>query len=208
MKVRIYVEGGGEHEALHKECRRAFARFFEQAGLRGRMPEVIACGGRRRAFDRFRTRLQLAVPDELVVLLIDSEGLVSADQLGRPWAYLHARPDDRFDRPAVATDDQAHLMVQCMETWFLPDRQTLRSFFGQGFHDASLPHETRKPESIPKLELLAALAKSTHACKSKDEYSKGKHSFAILGRIDPDLVRRACPSAERLLATLEAILKP
>ena len=31
-----------------------------------------------------------------------------------------------------ATDEQAHLMVQCMEAWFLADRETLAAVFGRG----------------------------------------------------------------------------
>jgi hypothetical protein len=56
VKVTIYVEGGGDHNKhLEARCREGFRKFFEKAGLENRMPAVVACGGRSRAYDRFRT---------------------------------------------------------------------------------------------------------------------------------------------------------
>ena len=51
MNVKIYVEGGGDTRALRTLCRRGFSEFFAKVGLRGRMPRIVASGGRRQAFD-------------------------------------------------------------------------------------------------------------------------------------------------------------
>lgn len=42
--MKIYVEGGGDSKELKTRCRRGFSNFFEKAGLKGRMPRVVACG--------------------------------------------------------------------------------------------------------------------------------------------------------------------
>jgi hypothetical protein len=68
------------------------------------MPRIIACGGRDDAFDRFRH----APEEQHAILLVDSEGPVAT----KPWVHLKAR--DGWD-PGAATDDQAQLMVACME---------------------------------------------------------------------------------------------
>lgn len=54
MKVRVYVEGGGDSKDLRILCRRGFSKLFERAGLKGRMPKVAACGSRNQAFRSFR----------------------------------------------------------------------------------------------------------------------------------------------------------
>ena len=64
MKVKVYVEGGGDGKDLRTKCRRGFSSFFEKADLVGRMPQVIACGGRAKAFDADSGRNWTAIPDE------------------------------------------------------------------------------------------------------------------------------------------------
>lgn len=55
--VKIYAEGGGNAASLKAECRKGFSKFFETAGFKGRMPRVIACGGRQDAYDSFCTAI-------------------------------------------------------------------------------------------------------------------------------------------------------
>ena len=103
----------------------------------------IACGSRSQTFKDFRTAVRQQTGD-FVILLVDSEGPVEAPSA---WAHLHAR--DGWQRPAVTIEDQAHLMVQCMEAWFLADREALIEFYGQGFLAGSLPGQPNI-EQIPK----------------------------------------------------------
>ncbi len=105
MSIRLYVEGGGDSKAQRAECRRGFSEFLRSSSLAGRMPRVVACGGRQNAYDSFCTAL--ASPREgPPMLLVDSEEPVNA---AGPWEHLHAR--DGWVRPRAATDDQCHLMV-------------------------------------------------------------------------------------------------
>lgn len=197
MNVRIYVEGGGDNKALKTNCRKGFSQFFERAGLQGRMPKVTACGSRDDAYSSFKTAAANAGDDDFPVLLVDSEEEVTEDQ---PWKHLAAR--DNWQRPELAEDDQAHLMVQCMESWFLADRQCLAKFFGDGFTEKPLPGN-RNIEEIAKARVFDALKMSTRGSKTKGEYGKGKHSFKILGGLDPEKVRAVSKHADNLLTTLD-----
>jgi hypothetical protein len=137
MVKKIYVEGGGDSETLHSRCREGFRCFIEKAGFKGRMPRIVACGGRRAAYDRFKIACETG---EKAMLLIDSEDFVAVDS---PWVHLSNRPGDGFAAPQKADDDHCHLMVVCMEAWFLADRNTLSLFFGQGFNEKALPQKQR-----------------------------------------------------------------
>ena len=197
MSVKIYVEGGGEGQALKTKCRKAFQAFFTAAGLAGRLPRVIPSGGRKQAYDDFCTALKLAGADDYIILLVDSEAPVSVP----PWQHVKEREGDRWDRPSAATEDHLQLMVQCMETWFLADKSLLAQFFGNLFRPSALPPNPCL-EAIPKDDVLAGLSSATHACSPKQRYSKGRHSFGILEQLDPSKVSQSCPFAERLLRTL------
>jgi len=89
-----------------------------------------------------------------------------------------------------------------MEAWFLSDRDCLKKYFGQGFNENSLPGNT-DVETIPKTTIFHSLKMATRNASPKGEYGKGKHSFEILGLIDPSKVRNAAPNADRLLIKLE-----
>ena len=197
MNVRIYVEGGGDRRELQANCRKGFRTFFAKTGLAGRMPKITAGGGRKKTFDKFRHALDKAEHNEFVVLLVDSEDPVLKNS--GPW--LHLKNRDKWDKPLDAGDDNAHLMVQCMETWFLADKDSLAAFFGNGFNGNALP---KRPdiENIPKDDVTSGLKKATTRCAPKGVYHKGNHSFAILAQLNPDKVTGASLHAKRLIDTL------
>ena len=92
-------------------------------------------------------------------------------------------------------------MAQCMESWFLADRETLKSFFGQDFKENQLP-VSREIENIPKNQIYSSLSCATSKCK-KGKYGKGDHSFSILEKIDPEKVMNASPWAKRFIDVLK-----
>ncbi len=198
MRIKIYVEGGGDRQELKSKCRQGFNKFFRKAGLEGRMPRIVASGGRQTAYRDFCIALRKAGDDDFIVLLVDSEGPVDPAHEGAPWSHLKAR--DEWDRPAQATDENVHLMVQCMESWFIADRQGLIAFFGQGFNESKLPHNPNV-EKILKQDLNDTLEKASRDSR-KGRYSKGSHSFEILSQIDPEEVARVSPWAKRLIDIL------
>ena len=196
MNLKVYVEGGGDGRELHSKCRQGFRSFFCKAGLAGRMPRVIACGGRQKAYDKFRSALGSAKEQEFIVLLVDGEDPVAKGS--GPW--LHLRTRDNWDKPDSATDDNAHLMVQCMETWFLADKDALEKYFGDGFSENSLPRR-REVEDVSKRDIERGLIMATRQ-SGMGRYHKGRHSFAILAKLDPEKVTAASPHAKRLVDTL------
>ena len=197
MKVKVYVEGGGDNRSLRAKCREGFTNFFCKAGLEGRMPSIHSSGGRMKAFKDFRTALKKAGAEDFIVLLVDSEDGVGVEE--GSWAHLKRR--DNWDRPGAATDENAHLMVQCMESWFLADKDKLATSFGDGFHPKALPARP-EVEDIPKKDVLNGLKAATRNCGKKGEYHKGRHSFRILSCLDPAKVTASSPHAKRLIETL------
>ena len=211
MKIRIYVEGGGDARTLKTACRRGFSKFFSKAGLERRMPKVIPCGGRGNAYDDFCIAMKDAAPDELPMLLVDSEAPVAralasdeAEAAQQRWQHLANRVGDGWSKPAGTTDDQTHLMVQCMEAWFLADRVALIAYFGRDFKENKLPRNTNV-EQIAKQTVFDGLKAATRGVKPKGSYDKGRHSFEILARLDPGKVAEASPHAERLIVTLRRL---
>lgn len=197
MRIKIYVEGGGQTRHLQSKCREGFRTFLRAAGVPDSAFSLSASGSRNDAFSDFCVALRKARVDDFIVLLVDSEEPVGVGT--RSWVHLKAR--DNWDKPAAATDENAHLMVQCMEAWFVADKDTLAAYFGEAFHRNALPSRT-DIDNISKHDLFNGLRNATHQCKKKGEYGKGKHSFDILARIDPAKVKAASPFAQRFIEKL------
>ena len=196
VRVRIFIEGGGrESDQVFTD---GWRRFFVAAGLIGRMPRVVRGEGREQTFDKFKTALQRQKPNELSLLLVDSEGPVTAEQSA--WQRLRNR--DNWEQPPGADDNSAYLMVQVMETWFLADRDTLRSFFGPSLNENHF-RQWQNLEEIPLDTVLNTLERATINCQKP--YSKGRVSFELLGQIDPQTVAAACPHADQLLQYLRTL---
>ncbi len=199
MKVKLYIEGGGDRSSLHIKCREGFRKLLERAGFAGRMPSTTACGSRDAAFDDFKTALSTPATSEYPVLLVDSEASVNQS----PWQHLRSR--DGWERPAGADEDQAQLKVQCMESWCVADRVALRQFFGDGFRENALP-PLDGLEACAKDAVQEALANATHDCGRQRGYQKGKRSFELLGQLDPTELKKHLPHFVRLCEMLNTRL--
>ena len=77
MSNAIYLEGGGDSRDVQIRCREGFRKLLERCGYAGRMPRLVACGGRGAAFDAFKTALVRARKGDFVALWIDSEDPVA-----------------------------------------------------------------------------------------------------------------------------------
>jgi len=194
--VKLYVEGGGDTEFLQSLCERGFRQFLEAAGLQGKMPRIVACGGRGAAYDNFKTAMKKRQPGELPLLLVDSETAVAGG--ARIWRHLLEH--DGWKTPDGAKEDQAFVMVQCMETWFLADREALARFFAPDFKEKAIP-QWPELEGVEKEKILEVLASATANCRKK-VYAKGRLSFELFARISPAKVEKACPHAARFLHRL------
>lgn len=199
MNARIYLEGGGDSKELHARCREGFRRLLENCGFSGRMPRLVACGGRETTFDDFSTAHANAHPGDYIAMWVDSEEPIS--NIERAWAHLQQR--DAWNPPEGATDEQVLLMTTCMETWVIADRDALRSHYGSNLQESALPSlndmEARSRDSV-----LNALIQATRLCQNR--YAKGKRSFELLGRLAPATQRQHLPSFVRCVRVLDANL--
>ena len=198
VRVKIVIEGGGSGEIPDKNFRQAWAKFFAAAGLTGRMPKTVRGESRNETFDKFKDELRKRRPDELTLLLVDSEGPVAAGQSA--WEHLQQR--DGWERPARADADSAYLMVQFMETWFLADREAMRRFFGPLFRESAL-EAWPQLENVPRDRVMATLQQATANCQQP--YRKGRVSFNLLRETSPNRVANACPHAKSLLDYLRSL---
>jgi hypothetical protein len=211
--LTIYVEGGNRSSrAALIACQAAFKKLLERAGLPPRSFSVEACASRRQAYEDFRYALESG---ENALLLVDSEELVATDrQTGRPkaaWQHLTDRAEDTLAQPAQATAEQAHLMVPTMEAWLLADKEKLAAYYRgtynrDAFNEKALPGRD-DVEQISKADINRALENATRPNKSKGEYSKGDHSFAILETLDPQEIAKHSYHFRRLLCHLRAVLR-
>jgi len=197
--VKIFVEGGGNKTSDQRAFRRGFSKFIERANFTGRMPQFIPCGGRDLAYREFEYAIQ---NNQRAFLLVDSETPIKEEHQSAPWQHLAQRDGDtHWKNPVPSGDIECHFMVVVMESWFLADRAALSQFYGNGFKENKLPPEDRKIETLCKDEIYKALKNATKGT-TKGEYDKGKHSFQLLEKIDPQKVIEKSPWAKRFIECL------
>lgn len=192
MVKKIYMEGGSRRS--FSNIRKHTSNFITKAGIPESIFQVIPCGSRSNTYKQFVNQ-NPENKDEIILLLVDAEEPVTVKN---PWQHLKDR--DGWEKPVDATNEQCHLMVQLMESWFMADQETLKSYYGQNFRTKSLP-QNPAIEEIPKRDIEQKLKHATRNT-SKRTYDKGKHSFEILARLDPEKVRRASPYADRFFKAL------
>jgi hypothetical protein len=198
VSVCVFVEGGGTQAKTQTACRKAFRLFFEKVLGDRPKPRVIASGSRDEAYRDFCRSLKND-PGAFPVLLVDSEDPVPA---GRD-AVTHLRNRERHWTSAMP-DGQVHLMVQCMEAWFLADIPAVAKYYGHDFQTSALPGNPNI-EQIPKPDVMNGLHNATRAT-DKGPYHKTRHGFDILERIDPGGVRQRSAHADALFTLLLAKL--
>lgn len=190
VKKVIYVEEGGGSKELHTRCREGFRKLLEKCGCRGRMPRLVACGGREAVFDDFQSAHKSKSSGDYVAMLIDSEDPLT--DLDAAWEHLKKR--DGWEKPADATDGQVLFMTTCMETWIVADRDALEAHYGNTLQVSVLPPlvdlEKRSRHDIQE--------KLTHATRNcTNAYNKGKRSFEILAKLTTDTLKQHLPSFVR-----------
>jgi len=212
--VKLFVEGGGDRKSLRTECRSGYNSFLQKAGLSGYMPRIVASGSRNAAYSDYCTAIKNG---EDAVLLVDSESEVilpkddhsievEYSKTWKPWYHLVNRLGqtgevaDSWEKPSGSSDEDCHMMVQSMESWFLADVATLKSYYGQRFRENSLPNRP-DIESIPKDTVLSSLIAASRDTL-KGSYDKGDHSFEILAKVNPDKVISQSPWARRFVTLL------
>lgn len=196
MSAYIYLEGGASgpnSKVLNIRCERAFHKLLDKMGFVGRKPRLVACGGRNDVYRAFIRGLRL-MDTEYVGMWIDSEEPMSDHESA--WRHLGGVTTVAvWDRPEGAEDDQVLFMSTCMETWIVADRAALRDHYKEKLKENALPH-TGNLENIQRRAVQQALELATGDCKNA--YTKGKRSFDILEKLDPDILKRHLPSFVRV----------
>jgi hypothetical protein len=195
VSIKIHVEGGGGQDRINTLCRKGFSEYFAKIVPANRKPRIVPSGSRRSAYDDFCTSIKTERHKyELILLLVDSEDPVANNCTA--WQHLKQRAADNWDKPQAADDRNAHLMVQCMESWFLADKDALTKYFGQGFLRNSLPGNANI-ESIPKRDVLNGLEHAVGPT-TQGHYHKTNHGYDLLGLISPAMVGNASQRAQAL----------
>ncbi|MCC7246947.1 MAG: DUF4276 family protein [Saprospiraceae bacterium] len=199
VTVKIYIEGGSaQDKSIYSLFREAWSKFFESAGLKGRMPKAIPSFGRHDTYRDFCLAFNNARPNERILLLIDSEKpLVKNESI---WKQLSK---ESMPPPEGAGEEHIFLMIQVMETWFLADIDALNLYFRPDFKATKIP-KWNDLESVPKESVFKALEDATASCPKK-QYAKGKISFELLKAVSTKKVTEKCPSAARLIEHLKQI---
>jgi hypothetical protein len=195
--IKVYIEGGGETRNLQRPLKNGFQVFFkdfrESARTKGLSFNVVMCGGRSQAYDDFKIALE-ANKDSYNFLLVDSEAPVTKGI----WQHLKERKGDGWDK--IGTNDQCHLMVQCMETWFVADVEALKKVFLNDLDEAKLP-DNSDLETAEKDDVQDKLNKATNG-----KYHKRNKAKDILEELNPEVVRKL-KHGKRFFETLENTIR-
>lgn len=184
----IYIEGGthgADSKHVNIRCTEAFHKLLDRMGFTGRQPKLVAGGGRDSVFRDFRTA-HTAAKTDFIAMWIDSEEPLS--DIDAAWAHLkNVTTVTKWDRPDGALDEQVLFMTTCMETWIIADRETMREHFRQGFNENQLL-AVNAIEGRSRDDVQARLMNATKNCQNA--YEKGKRSYAIVGKLNPDALRQ------------------
>ena len=194
-EIRIYVEGGGDGKDTKARLRSGFNKFLSvphnAARARRIRWQVIAAGGREAVLDNFKTACRTH-PDAFNILLVDSEGPVSAE----PKQHLRERDGWEIAVP----EQQCHLMVQAMEAWVVADTKALAGYYGQGFRETAIP-KNQNVEEIDKDSLKGILRDAARSTK-KGGYHEIRDGARILELLDPEVVCEKAKHCARLFHIL------
>ncbi len=202
MSVTIFAEGGNDSASTTK-LRKAFGIFFQKLMPDRETPTVLPCKGRSTTFRQFCKAIKNPTQGHHYFLLVDAEAPI--EQGTSAWDHLNNRPGDNWERPDEARDDQVFLMVQCMESWFLADREAVEIWYA---------HQNFKPLKLPPLidgsiEPIAKdrVAEGLHAATKDTQasaYHKTRHGPLLLESIEPKKVVAASVHAELMKKALRA----
>ena len=203
--IAIYVEGGGDHHSTKTPFREGMSEFLrsirDRARRRGVFWNVVPCGPRKEAYDKFQKALENK-PDWCNVLLVDSEEPVVDGRSA--WEHLRHRKGDGRRRPADAGDEQCQMMVVCMEAWLLADPDGLAKHFGGRFDKSKLPPPDQA-ENRTKDAITVALRQATRDTPA-GEYKKIRDGARLLAAVNPGTVRNCCTWCDRFFTMLEYTL--
>ncbi|MBI5154151.1 DUF4276 family protein [Candidatus Poribacteria bacterium] len=199
MRWTLFIEGGGNTDAVKRQCREAFTELFKKARFEGAMPRVVACGSRAQAYKDFVRAVSTRGEGEIAVLLIGSESPVQKG--AGKWAHLATGKQDQWSQPNGTSEDDVFLMVQLMETWLLADPSAWKQVLGADFNESKVP-DWPDMEAIGKEKILSTISAATSG------YTKGAISWRVLAHVKPAELETRLPHAADFFQTMQRRVKP
>lgn len=205
--IRIYIEGDKKSKTSNISLREGFSTFFNDLREKARENrlkfDVILCGNSAETFKDFLLGVK-SHPNSFVAFLIDSDAEVGGED--SPKSFLQQQLKSKNWELKNVDDNQCHLMVQIMESWFLGDVETLKNFYGQKFNSNAIP-KTKDVEKIQKDNVESSLNSATRETQ-KGIYSENKlkHSAELLSKINVEIIRQRAKHCERIFQTIEEII--
>ena len=204
VKVKIFVEGGGKGDRADTitDCRLGFAAFIARMLPRKHQPRIIPCGTRSVTYKLFCKEVKNMKRDDRALLLVDSEEAVSCD-VDSSWKHFPSLEGDKdWKNPDKSESKNVHLMVQCMESWFIADSGSVAEFYGKNFRQSAFSKlGSGSVEGISRQMVEKALKDATVNTR-KGTYHKTRHGFALLHMINPEIVIAASEHAAHLRKVL------
>jgi len=200
-EIRIYIEGDTKHKGKNTDItlRQGFNYFFRELIDKAKNKNItlrpITYGSKFETFKKFLDGVE-EYPDSFVLFLLDSDAPI--DENETPKSFLQEQ--NPLWHLQDAEENQCHLMVQVMESWFFADKDKLAKFYGQNFNRNALARNTNV-ENIPKAIVESGLANATRNTQ-KGEYHKTRHGAKLLELINPQKVREAAPHCEKLFDSI------
>lgn len=200
-EIRIYIEGDTKQKGKFNtiSLREGFYNFFgeliEKARAKNIAFRLILCGSKYETFKDFLNAAR-SYKESFVIFLLDSDAPLDDNET--PKTFLQ-RQNPLWDLQE-AEENQCHLMIQLMESWFFADKEKLAEFYGQRFNLNSLSKNVNV-EKIPKADVENGLANATRNTQ-KGEYHKTRHGAKILELINTQKVRASAPHCEKLFITV------
>ena len=192
----IFLEGGasGAHsKELTTRCQQAFHKLLDRMGFTGRKPRLVAGGGRGAVFERFCTALTAGTCDYLAMWIDSEEPMSNIEDAWKHLANVTTVPT--WEKPDGATNEQVLFMTTCMETWILADWKTLREHYGHELQENTLL-SLNELEQRTRGDVQEKLTRATRNCRNT--YAKGKQSYMILGKLDPETLLKHLHSFVRV----------
>jgi hypothetical protein len=205
-EIRIYIEGDTRQKGKNTDItlRQGFNHFFRELIDKARDKNItlrpITYGSKYETFKKFLDGAR-EYQNSFVLFLLDSDAPVDEDET--PKSFLEKQnPTWHLQE---AKENQCHLMVQMMESWFFADKDKLAEYYGQNFNRKALAKNTNV-EKIPKATVENNLTNATKNTQ-KGVYHKTKHGAKLLELINPKKVRKSAPHCEQLFIAISEAIK-
>ncbi|MDQ3179262.1 MAG: DUF4276 family protein [Acidobacteriota bacterium] len=206
MEIKLYVEGGGKgsHKRATIKLQQGFDSFFKKlkdaAQSRKISFRIIPSGNSQNTYEDFIRSVENS-PQSFNVMLVDSDDALAENESARDFLQKKYK---KWKLKKIA-DEQCHLMVQIMESWFIADVDALKKFYGQGFNSNAIPKNSNV-ETIAKSRVESSL-KTAILKTNKSEYHKIVHGAKLLELINPQKICEAAPHCRELFKIITEVIE-